>query len=62
MCASLWNNKKCFDTADARYEHEDRLRVLRRICGPKRDEVIGKWRKLHNEEINDLYCSPILFG
>ena len=33
-------------------------RVLRRIFGPKRDEVTGDWRKLHNEELNDLYCSP----
>ena len=34
-------------------------RVLRRIFGPKRDEVTrGGWRKLHNEELNDLYCSP----
>jgi len=33
-------------------------RVLRRIFGPKRDEMRGKWRKLHNEELNDLYCSP----
>jgi hypothetical protein len=33
-------------------------RVLRRIFGPKRDEVTGEWRKLHNEEHNDLYCSP----
>jgi hypothetical protein len=33
-------------------------RVLRRIFGPKRDEVKGKWTKLHNEELNDLYCSP----
>ena len=33
-------------------------RVLRRICGPKRDEVTGNWRKLRNEELNDLYCSP----
>jgi hypothetical protein len=33
-------------------------RVLRRIFGPKMDEVTGKWRKLHNEELNDLYCSP----
>ena len=33
-------------------------RVLRRISGPRRDEVTGEWRKLHNEELNDLYCSP----
>jgi len=33
-------------------------RVLRRIFGPKRDEVTGEWRKIHNEELNDLYCSP----
>jgi hypothetical protein len=33
-------------------------RVLKRIIGPKRDEVIVEWRKLHNEELNDLYCSP----
>jgi hypothetical protein len=32
-------------------------RVLRRIFGPKREEVTGEWRKLHNEELNDLYCS-----
>jgi len=33
-------------------------RVLRRIFGPKRNEVTGEWRKLHNEELNDLYSSP----
>jgi len=33
-------------------------RVLRGIFGPERDEVTGEWRKLHNEEPNDLYCSP----
>jgi hypothetical protein len=33
-------------------------RVLRRIFGPKRDEVTGEWRKLHKKELNDLYCSP----
>jgi len=32
--------------------------VLRGIFVPKRDEVTGEWRKLHNEELNDLYCSP----
>ena len=33
-------------------------RVLRRIFGPRRDEVTGEWRRLHNEELNDLYTSP----
>ena len=44
-----------------REEHRLRMfenRVLRRIFGPKRDGVTGEWRKLHNEELNDLYCSP----
>jgi hypothetical protein len=31
---------------------------MRRIFGPKRDEVTGKWRKLHNEELNNLHSSP----
>ena len=33
-------------------------RVLRRVFGPKRDELTGEWRKLHNEELNDLYSLP----
>jgi hypothetical protein len=33
-------------------------RILRRIFGPNRDEVTGGWRKLHNEELHNLYCSP----
>jgi len=33
-------------------------RVLRKLFGPKRDEVTGEWRKLHNEELNDLYPLP----
>jgi hypothetical protein len=44
-----------------RKEHRLRMfanRVLRRIIGPKRNEVTGEWRKLHNEELNDLYSSP----
>jgi hypothetical protein len=44
-----------------REEHRLRvfeIRVLRRISGQKRDEVTGEWRKLHNEELRDLYSSP----
>jgi hypothetical protein len=42
---------------------ESRLRkcensMLRRIFGPRRDEVKREWRKLYNEELNELYCSP----
>jgi len=33
-------------------------RMLRRVFGPKRDEVTGRWRKLHNEELSDLYSLP----
>jgi hypothetical protein len=44
-----------------REEHRLRVfenRVLRRIFGPKRNEVTGEWRKLHNKELHDLYSSP----
>jgi hypothetical protein len=44
-----------------REEHRLRVfenRVLRRIFGPKRDEGTGCWRKLHNEELRNLYSSP----
>jgi hypothetical protein len=44
-----------------REEHRLRVfenRVLSRIFGPKRDEVTGEWRKLHNEELHNLYSSP----
>ena len=34
--------------------------MLRRVFGPKRDEVTREWRNLHNEELNDLYCSPTI--
>jgi hypothetical protein len=45
----------------SREEHKLRVfenRVLRRIFGPKRDRVTGGWRKLHNEELHNLYSSP----
>jgi hypothetical protein len=47
-------------------KEERRLRVfkngvLRRIFGPKRDEITRDWRKLRNEELNDLFCSPSIF-
>ena len=44
-----------------REKHRPRVfenRELRRILGPKRDGVTGEWRKLHNEELNDLFSSP----
>jgi hypothetical protein len=44
-----------------REEHRLRVfekKVLQRIFGPKRDEMIGGWRKLHNEELHNLYSSP----
>jgi hypothetical protein len=33
-------------------------KVLRRLYGPKKDDVTGEWRKLHNKKFNDLYCAP----
>ena len=39
-------------------QEEKKLRVLRRIFGPRRDKVTREWRKFHNEELNDFYSSP----
>ena len=51
-----------YDTLSLTLREEHRLRVFEnrvlRIFGPKRDEVTESWRKLHNEELNDLYFSP----
>ena len=43
---------------EKRWLKEFENRVLRRIFGPKMDEVTGDWRKIHKEELNDLYSSP----
>jgi hypothetical protein len=46
-------------------EHRPRVfenRVLRRIFGPKKDEVTGEWRKLRNEELHDLFSAPSIIG
>jgi hypothetical protein len=52
-----------YETGSLTLREEHRLRVfenrvLRRICGPKRNKVTGGWRKLHNEELHNLYSSP----
>ena len=52
-----------YETWSSTLREERKLRVfenmvLRRIFGPRRDEEMGEWRRLHNEELNDLYCSP----
>jgi hypothetical protein len=57
-CGSVWVE---ICSLTLREEHRLRVfenRVLRRIFGPKRDEVTREWRKLHNEELRDLYSSP----
>jgi hypothetical protein len=60
---SCWHKFNQRETWSLTLREEHRLRVsenrvLRRIFGPKRDEVTGGWRKLHNEELYGLYSSP----
>jgi hypothetical protein len=57
-CGSAWVRNLVFGIKE---EHRMRVfekKILRRIFGPKRDEVTGGWIKLHNEELHDLYSSP----
>jgi hypothetical protein len=62
-CFIFWATCIPCDTPSLTLREEHRLRVfenrvLRGICGPKRDEVTGEWRKLHNKELRDFYSSP----
>ena len=53
-----FNSHKC-NTSDSKIKDPIQGNmVLRRIFGPRRDEVTGEWRRLHNEELNGLYSSP----
>jgi len=56
MCLHMFHAPTRHNTSLCLYYLSEN-RVLRRMFGPKRDEVIGEWRKLHNEELNDLYSS-----
>jgi hypothetical protein len=55
-CDGIWTRTYLPFSMQRLREFENR--VLRRIFGPKRDEVTGEWRKLHNEELHNLYLSP----
>jgi len=51
-------NVACHHWSALSYFSSGNVTLLRRIFDPRRDEVTGEWRRLHNEELNDLYCSP----
>jgi hypothetical protein len=57
-CGFVWVRNLVSDTKGEHTLKVFQNKVLRRIFGPKRDEVTGGWRKLHNEELHDLYSSP----
>jgi len=50
------------DIAGGKEDEGFENKVLRRISGPRRDEVTGDWRRMHKEELNDLYASPNIVG
>jgi hypothetical protein len=48
------------ETWSLKLRDKHRLRVLRNIIGPKEEEATGEWRKLHNEQLHHLFCSPYI--
>jgi hypothetical protein len=58
VCGSLLVRNLASNTKGGTYTEDVENRVLRRIFGPKRDEVTGDSRKLHNEQLHNLYSSP----
>jgi len=54
----VWRETWSFTLKEERRLSVYESRVLRRIFGPKRDEVTGEWKKLQNEKLTDQYCSP----
>ena len=56
-----WYHIRSFILREERRLRVFQNRVLRRVFGPKRDQVTGEWIKLHNEELSDLYCLSKLY-
>ena len=56
-----YRQNKHWNLIEVRKRNMFENKVLRRIFEPQRDEVTGDWSKIHNEELNDLYCSPNIF-
>jgi hypothetical protein len=61
LTSSIYIRRTLVNSLTLREEHRLRVfekRVLRKTFGPKKDEVTGEWRKLHNEELHNMYSSP----
>jgi hypothetical protein len=58
VCDSVWMLNLVSDIKEQHRLRAFESRLLRRLFGPKTDEVTGRWRKLHNDVVRDLYSSP----
>jgi hypothetical protein len=54
----MWTESWCLALPEEHRKEVPEKRVLTKIFGPRRGEVTGDWRKMHSEELHDLYCSP----